>query len=154
MEQVKEAVKEEGEHVLSIACRIMAGISPVSVTNSQTHQPFPTPSPFSFSGASTRRSYRPTLHHSNLFLRFLVLLFSFISALALASPSKNGQRSASFSEYPELIYCFGVAILAFVYAAFQLFKGISEILHRGILISDMTSDYLSFVLDQASALPL
>ncbi|GMI76316.1 CASP-like protein 4A4 [Hibiscus trionum] len=150
MDQVKESMKEEKEHALAIACRIMAGISPLSVTNSQTQHPFPTPSPFSFSGSSTRRSYRPSLHHSNLFIRFLVLLFSFISALALATPSKknNRQQSRSFTEYPELIYCFSVAILAFLYAAFQLFKGISDIAHRGILISDMTSDYLSFVFDQ------
>ncbi|KAK8584283.1 hypothetical protein V6N12_068528 [Hibiscus sabdariffa] len=157
MEQVKEPMKEEREHALAIACRrIMAGISPVSLTNSQTQHPFPTPSPFSFSGSSTRQSYRPSLHHSNLFLRFLVLLFSFISALALATSStkNNRQRSPTFTEYPELIYCFSVAILAFLYAAFQLFKGISDIAHRGILISDMTSDYLSFVFDQASALPL
>ncbi|KAK8618040.1 hypothetical protein V6N13_115915 [Hibiscus sabdariffa] len=151
MEQVKEPMKEEREHALAIACRIMAGISPVSLTNSHTQHPFPTPSPFSFSGSSTRQTYRPSLHHSNLFLRFLVLLFSFISALALATSStkNNRQRSPSFTEYPELIYCFSVAILAFFYAAFQLFKGISDIAHRGILISDMTSDYLSFVSDQA-----
>ncbi|KAE8732302.1 putative UDP-glucose 4-epimerase [Hibiscus syriacus] len=88
MEHVKEAVKEEREQALAIACRIMAGISPVSGTNSQAHQPFTTPSPFSFSGASTRPSYRPSLHQSNLYLRFLVLLFSFILANdLLASPS-------------------------------------------------------------------
>ncbi|XVF13181.1 hypothetical protein REPUB_Repub08aG0186000 [Reevesia pubescens] len=127
----------------------MAGVSPVT-TNSQTQQPFPTPSPFSFSGTSTRWTSRPSIHHSNLFLRFLVLLFSFISALTLASPStkKKHQRSPSFTEYPELIYCLIVAILAFLYAAFQLFKGICDIAYRGILISDMTSDYLSFALDQ------
>lgn len=154
MEQVKEPVKEDREeqHVVAIACRIMAGVSPIAATsvNSQSQPPFPTPSPFSFSGTSTRWSSRPSVHHSNLGLRFLVLIFSFISALTLAAPSTNKkhQPSLTFTEYPELIYCFIVAILAFLYSAFQLFKGICDIAHKGILISDMTSDYLSFVLDQ------
>ncbi|KAH1106260.1 hypothetical protein J1N35_010028 [Gossypium stocksii] len=149
MEPNKEAVKEESEHVMAIACKIMAGVSPVSVANSHTQHPFPTPSPFSFSGTTTRRTYTPSIHHLNLFLRFLQLLFSFVSALTLATPPANsGQRSPSFTEYPELIYGFTVAILAFLYAAFQLFKGISDIAHRGILISDKTSDYFSFVFDQ------
>ncbi|XP_021300620.1 LOW QUALITY PROTEIN: CASP-like protein 4A4 [Herrania umbratica] len=150
MEQVKEPGKEDREHVLAMACRIMAGVSPVAAADSQTQHPFPTPSPFSFSGTSSRWSSRPPIDHSTLFLRFLLLLFSFISALSLAAPStkKKGQRPPSFTQYPELIYCFIVAILAFLYAAFQLFKGICDIAHRGILISDKTSDYLSFVLDQ------
>ncbi|KAB2018249.1 hypothetical protein ERO13_D08G198300v2 [Gossypium hirsutum] len=124
MEPHKEALKEESEHVMAIACTIMAGVSPVSVANSHTQHPFPTPSPFSFSGATTRRTCTPSIHHLNLFLRFLQLLFSFISALTLATPPANnngGQRSPSFTEYPEL---------------------------TGILISDKTSDYLSFVFDQ------
>ncbi|XP_007040155.2 PREDICTED: CASP-like protein 4A4 isoform X1 [Theobroma cacao] len=150
MDQVNEPVKEGREHVLAIACRIMAGVSPVAAANSQTQHPFPTPSPFSFSVTSSRWSSRPSIDHTTLFLRFLLLLFSFISALSLAAPStkKKDQRSPSFTEYPELIYCFIVAILAFLYAAFQLFKGICDIAHRGILISDKSSDYLSFVLDQ------
>ncbi|KAK5813280.1 hypothetical protein PVK06_028728 [Gossypium arboreum] len=150
--QIKDgAVKEESEHVMAVACTKMAGVSPVSVANSHTQHPFPTPSPFSFSGTTTRRTYTPSIHHLNLFLRFLQLLFSFISALTLATPPANnnsGQRSPSFTEYPELIYSFIVAILAFLYAALQLFKGISDIAHGGILISDKTSDYFSFVFDQ------
>ncbi|XVF51533.1 hypothetical protein PTKIN_Ptkin04bG0192400 [Pterospermum kingtungense] len=157
MEQVKEPVKGDRQHVLAIACRVMSGVSPMAAAaNSQTQPPFPTPSPFSFSGTSTRWSSRPSiLNHSNLFLRFLVLVFSFISALTLAAPSSKNkdQRSISFTQYPELIYCFIASVLAFLYAAFQLFKGICDIAHRGILISDMTSDYLSFVLDRASQLP-
>ncbi|XP_017973126.1 PREDICTED: CASP-like protein 4A4 isoform X2 [Theobroma cacao] len=123
MDQVNEPVKEGREHVLAIACRIMAGVSPVAAANSQTQHPFPTPSPFSFSVTSSRWSSRPSIDHTTLFLRFLLLLFSFISALSLAAPStkKKDQRSPSFTEYPELI---------------------------GILISDKSSDYLSFVLDQ------
>ncbi|MBA0806162.1 hypothetical protein Gohar_005627 [Gossypium harknessii] len=156
MEQVDEPVKDEREqHVLAIGFRIMPGVSPVASISQSQHQPFPTPSPFSFSVASTRWSSRPLIHrHSNLFLRFSVLLFSFISALTLVTPSTNNKHhpSPSFTDYSELIYCFIVAIIALVYTAFQLFKGISDIAHRGILISDLTSDYLSFVLDQASPL--
>lgn len=107
MEQYKEAVKEESEHVMVVACTIMAGVSPVSVANSHTQHPCPTPSPFPFSGTtSTRRTYTPSIHHLDLFLRFLQLLFSSISALTLAKPSANnngGQRSPSFTEYPELM---------------------------------------------------
>lgn len=40
--------------------------------------------------------------------------------------------------------------MAFVYSAFQLFKGVCDISYRGILISDKISDYLSFILDQAN----
>lgn len=110
MEQVKEPVKEDREeqHVVAIACRIMAGVSPIAATsvNSQSQPPFPTPSPFSFSGTSTRWSSRPSVHHSNLGLRFLVLIFSFISALTLAAPSTNKkhQPSLTFTEYPELMW--------------------------------------------------
>ncbi|KAK8478744.1 hypothetical protein V6N11_066278 [Hibiscus sabdariffa] len=157
MEQVEEPVKHEREYVLAIGCRITPSGSPVAF-NSLTQlqqQPFPTPSPFSFSVASTRWSSRSSVHHSNLLLRFLVLIFSFISALTLATPAstkKKHQPSPSFTEYPELIYCFIAASTAFLYTAFQLFKGICDIAHRGILISEMASDYLSFVLDQASAI--
>lgn len=45
-------------------------------------------------------------------------------------------------------YCFIVDILAFAYSSFQLFKGICDIAHRGILIPDKISDYSSFILDQ------
>ncbi|KAK8658129.1 hypothetical protein V6N13_036341 [Hibiscus sabdariffa] len=153
MEQVEEPVKHEREYVLAIGCRITPSGSPVAF-NSLTQlqqQPFPTPSPFSFSVASTRWSSRSSVHHSNLLLRFLVLIFSFISALTLVAPAstkKKHQPSPSFTEYPELIYCFIVASTAFLYTASQLFKGICDIAHRGILISEMASDYLSFVLDQ------
>ncbi|GKU95309.1 hypothetical protein SLEP1_g8684 [Rubroshorea leprosula] len=150
MEQVKESAKEERDVIL-IACRAMAGVSPVAV-NSQAQHPFPTPSPFSFSVASTRSRWntRPSIHLSILCLSFLGLLFSFVSALSLAaaSPGKKGENSSSFTKYPELLYCFIVALLAFSYSAFQLFKGICDIAHRGMLISDKVSDYLSFILDQ------
>ncbi|XP_039022747.1 CASP-like protein 4A4 isoform X2 [Hibiscus syriacus] len=124
MEQIKESVKDEREYVLTIGCRITPADSPVAFNSQIQQQPFPTPSPFSFSVASTGWSSRSSIHHhSTLLLRFSVLLFSFISALILAAPStkKKHQPSPSFTEYPELI---------------------------GILISDMASDYVSFVLDQ------
>ncbi|CAK9170459.1 unnamed protein product [Ilex paraguariensis] len=64
----------------------------------------PTPSPFSFSVASTRWSSRPSIHLSNLLLRSLTLLFSFVSALSLAAPSPNkneGKLHHGFLAYTE-----------------------------------------------------
>ncbi|KAJ0105991.1 hypothetical protein Patl1_18710 [Pistacia atlantica] len=138
---------KEDSDVLAIACRPMANVSPVTAS-SLAHQPFPTPSPFSFSVASTGWSSRPSIHYTNLGLRFSVLLFSFVSAISLAIPSKKKNQPSSFTAYPELMYCFTVHILAFLYTSFQLFKGICDIAHRGFLISDMISDYMSFILDQ------
>ncbi|KAE9459515.1 hypothetical protein C3L33_08571, partial [Rhododendron williamsianum] len=126
-------------------------VLPTSATHSPAPPPLATPSPFSFSVASTRWSSRPSIYISSLFLRFLALIFSFASALALAVPSPKkttGKGDSSFGDYPELLYSFIVTILAFVYSAYQLFKGVSDIVYRGILISDMASDYLSFILDQ------
>ena len=45
-------------------------------------------------------------------------------------------------------YSFVASVLAFLYSAYQLFKGVCNIAHRGFLISDMASDYSSFILDQ------
>ncbi|KAK2664637.1 hypothetical protein Ddye_003211 [Dipteronia dyeriana] len=120
----------------------MAGVSPAAASNLAQQ----TPSPFSFSVASTRWSSRPSIHLSNVFLRFLALVFSFVSALSLAAVSPN--KETQFTDYPEFIYCFIVSILSFIYSVFQLFKGICDIAHRGILMSDMISDYTSFILDQ------
>ncbi|KAH8521980.1 hypothetical protein POPTR_001G102600v4 [Populus trichocarpa] len=143
-------MKQEGE-MFVVACRPMAGVSPVSA-NSQSQQPFPTPSPFSFSDAPARLSTRPPIYLSNLILRFLALVFSFVSALSLAASSskKDSPRPSSFADYSELLYCFIASVLVFVYSAFQLFKGICDIAQRGILISDMFSDYMSFILDQVA----
>ncbi|OWM72003.1 hypothetical protein CDL15_Pgr017886 [Punica granatum] len=128
----------------------MAGVSPGSFA-----QQLPTPSPFSFSVASTRWSSRPPIHLSGLYLRFLALVLSFVSALSLANPPKSkGQGGSSFDKCPELMYCFVVSIVAFVYSAFQLFKGVCDISYRGIVISDKVSDYLSFILDQAKEITL
>ncbi|XP_058222447.1 CASP-like protein 4A4 isoform X2 [Rhododendron vialii] len=142
-------MKELGGGMVAIACGSMAGILPTSATHSPAPPLLATPSPFSFSVASTRWSSRPSIYISSLFLRFLALIFSFASALALAAPSAKkttGKDDSSFSDYPELFFI--VTILAFVYSAYQLFKGVSDIAYRGILISDMASDYLSFILDQ------
>ncbi|XP_043717290.1 CASP-like protein 4A4 [Telopea speciosissima] len=112
---------------------------------------YPTPSPFTYSiGSTTTWSSTPTLHRYNLFIRSLGLLFSFVSAISLASPSPNkikGEAAFSFGHYPELRYSFGVTILASGYSASQLFKGVCDIVHKGLLISDLVSDYLSFILD-------
>ncbi|KAL9433603.1 hypothetical protein AB3S75_028434 [Citrus x aurantiifolia] len=152
-------MKQERD-VLVIACTPMASaspaaaavstVSPVIASSLTPQQTFPTPSPFSFSVASTRWSSRPSIHFFNLFLRFLALVFCFVSALSLAAPSpkKKGQQPSSFTGYPELVYSFTVDILAFAYSSFQLFKGICDIAHRGIIIPDKISDYISFILDQ------
>ncbi|XP_048140960.1 CASP-like protein 4A4 [Rhodamnia argentea] len=130
-----------------IAPPSMDGASPAAFT-----QQLPTPSPFSFSVASTRWTVVPPIQLSILFLRFLALLLSFVSALALTTPLKKiGQSPSSCGQLPELMYCFIVTVVAFVYSAFQLFKGVCDISYRGILISDRFSDYLSFILDQLVA---
>ncbi|KAK9055469.1 hypothetical protein SSX86_026552 [Deinandra increscens subsp. villosa] len=121
----------------------------------------PTPSPFSFSVASTRwSSSRPYNHIFSLVLRAMVMFFSFGSSLALAvTMSNNTQREEDhirgeddhkrgFQDYPEFVYSFMITALVFIYSAYQLFKGISDIAFRGNLISDKTSDYTSFILDQ------
>ncbi|XP_042021793.1 CASP-like protein 4A4 isoform X2 [Salvia splendens] len=107
--------------------------------------PLPTPSPFSFSVASTRWSSRPPVQTASLLLRFLALLFSFGSAFSLvALPSTNSK----LKKYPGLLYCFTANILSVIYAAYQIFKNICDIAHRGICISDKASDYISFFFDQ------
>ncbi|KAG5557870.1 hypothetical protein RHGRI_007939 [Rhododendron griersonianum] len=45
-----------------------------------------------------------------------------------------------------------IAFYVVIYSAYQLFMGVGDIAYIGILISDMASDYLSFILDQS--LPL
>ncbi|KAK1586389.1 hypothetical protein Q3G72_002104 [Acer saccharum] len=120
----------------------MAGVSPVAAS----YLPQQTPSPFSFSVASTSWSSRPSIHLSNIFLRFLALVFSFVSALSLATVSPN--KKTKFTDYPEFMYCFVVSILSFIYSCFQLFKGICDFAHTGILISDRISDITSFILDK------
>ncbi|XP_009606737.1 CASP-like protein 4A4 [Nicotiana tomentosiformis] len=137
-------------NVLMIAQRMVSDASPSSTPRSPaTQPPLPTPSPYSFSVASTRLSSRPSIHTYDLTLRSLSLLFSFISALSLAAPEGTKRKTISrFYDHPELTYCFTVSILLFIYSAFQLFKRVCDIAYRGVLISDMTSDYLSFIFDQ------
>ncbi|XP_059276119.1 CASP-like protein 4A4 isoform X1 [Lycium ferocissimum] len=141
-------------NVLMTAQRMISGASPSSPStpNSQaTQPPLPTPSPYSFSVASTRLRSRPSIYAYDLTLRSLALLFSFISALSLAAPSPSRTKRGAISRFydnPQLTYCFTVSLLAFIYSAFQLFKRVCDIAYRGVLISDMTSDYLSFILDQ------
>ncbi|GMN32264.1 hypothetical protein TIFTF001_003592 [Ficus carica] len=122
------------------------------VPNSFAQQPFPTPSPFSISIASTGWSSRPSIHLCDLLLRFLAFLFSFVSALSLViiSPKKKDKASpgSSFGDYTELLYCFTAVMLAFAYSLFQLFKGILEIADKGTLMSDKVSDFTSFIFDQ------
>ncbi|XP_004245635.1 CASP-like protein 4A4 [Solanum lycopersicum] len=141
-------MKEEG-NVMVTAQTIISGASPSPTLTPQP--PLPTPSPYSFSVASTRLRSRPSIYAYDLALRSLALLFSFISALSLAVPSPTRTKRGTiskFCDYPQLTYCFSVSVLAFIYSAFQLFKRVCDIAYRGVLISDKTSDYLSFILDQ------
>ncbi|KAJ4963410.1 hypothetical protein NE237_023349 [Protea cynaroides] len=128
----------------------MAGSSPRFYSPAQSQYPTPSTPFSSYSISSTTWSPRPTLHLCNLIFRSLAFLFSSVSAISLAATSphkKKGEAMFGFSHYPELRYCFGVTILASVYSFFQLFKGLFDIVHKGLLFSDLVSDYLSFVLD-------
>ncbi|CAI9755426.1 unnamed protein product [Fraxinus pennsylvanica] len=126
----------------------MSSVSPIpSYSPAELHVPMTT-SPFSFSIAATRWSSQTPFQAANLFLRLLALVFSFGSALSLAAPSPPKTKSPSFYDDTKLRYCFIVNILTFLYAAYQLFKGICDIAHRGVFISDMVSDYISFIFDQ------
>ncbi|KAI3501240.1 hypothetical protein L1887_29104 [Cichorium endivia] len=154
---------KEGSGVLVIPRQPMAAVSPSAAYLSPA-MGVPTPSPFSYSVASSRwSSSRPSIHIFSLFLRAIVLVFSFASSLALATTmSDNNQPEVAattsdndqlkdkqgFQDYTELIYSFVVTTLVLVYSAYQLFKGICDISCRGFLISDKLSDYISFVLDQ------
>ncbi|XP_022862086.1 CASP-like protein 4A4 [Olea europaea var. sylvestris] len=134
-----------------ITCGSMSSVAPIP-SCSPAELPVPmTPSPFSFSVATIRWSSRSPFQAANLFLRLLALVFSFSSALSLAAPSPAKTmigKSPSFYDDTKLLYCFIVNILTFLYAAYQLFKGICDIAHRGVFISDMVSDYISFIFDQ------
>ncbi|KAF5729956.1 CASP-like protein [Tripterygium wilfordii] len=142
-------MKQERD-MLVIQCPPTTSVSPATRNLMAQQQQLPTPSPFSLSAVSTTWSSRPSIHFSSLFLRFLALVFSFVSATSMGAPplKKKSQQPSSFTQFSELMYCFIVSILAFIYSAFQLFKGVCDIAHRGIFISDMISDYMSFILDQ------
>lgn len=134
-----------------VTCETMAAVTS-SPTFRPHHQSLQTPSPFSISSTSaTNYTFILSFHGWNLVLRSLALVLSFVSALSMAVPSATNtaqQQSSSFTTYPELVYCFVVAILVFLYSVFQLFKGVCDISHRGLLVSDKVFDYTSFILDQ------
>ncbi|XP_058008193.1 CASP-like protein 4A4 [Hevea brasiliensis] len=98
----------------------MAGLS----ANSQSQRPFS--NAFVSLSLSLSLSVLPLqgrpldpINHSNLVLRFLALAFSFVSALSLAASSSNNNHTC-----------------------------VCDIAHRGIPISIVFSEYLSFILDQ------
>ncbi|XP_057775749.1 CASP-like protein 4A4 isoform X2 [Salvia miltiorrhiza] len=122
-------------------------VSPVAAAYSPAQPPLPTPSPFSFSVASTRWSSRPPVQTASILLRFLSLIFSFGSAFALvALPSTN----TKLKKHPELLYCFNANILTAIYSAYQIFKNICDYAQTCIFISDTASDYISFIFDQVA----
>ncbi|RZC72950.1 hypothetical protein C5167_048435 [Papaver somniferum] len=121
-----------------------------------SQEPLPTPSPFTFSVAGSTTlslSSQPAFRYANLFLRFGGFLFSFISAICLVfpSPQYRNYEPSTFLNTAELTYCFIVSILASIYSAYQLFKGVCDIAYRARFISDKMSDYSSFILDQLVA---
>ncbi|XP_065858211.1 CASP-like protein 4A4 [Euphorbia lathyris] len=131
---------------------VVASSTPMA---SSAQSPYPTPSPFSFSVTSSRWSSRPPIDRTTLVLRSFAFLLSFLSAVLLASSASSNKNHHhqdhlpyNFTRCTKLMYCFVVYILVFVYSAFQLFKGVCDIAHRGILISDHVSDYSTFILDQ------
>ncbi|CAH8348323.1 unnamed protein product [Eruca vesicaria subsp. sativa] len=150
-------MKEHKDHVVVIT---YGPSSEGSVTASPiSHQTpsVPTPSPFAYSvtpSASRFSSRRASVHVPGLVLRFITLVLCFVSAVSLAvnvhrpSQRHHTQSSSSFASYPELLYCFGVAVIGLVYTSLQTFKGVCDITHRGVIISEPLSDYISFILDQ------
>ncbi|KAI3964236.1 hypothetical protein MKX01_026381 [Papaver californicum] len=111
----------------------MAGESP-RIIFYPSQEPLPTPSPFTFSVAGSTTlslSSQPAFRYANLFLRFAGLLF--------------------FFHLCNVLYCFIVSILASIYSAYQLFKGVCDIAYRARFVSDNISDYSSFILDQLVA---
>ncbi|KAG7557473.1 Casparian strip membrane protein domain [Arabidopsis suecica] len=145
-------MKELKDHVVVITY----GPSEGSVTASPVSQQTPSLFAYSITPSTSRfSSRRASVHVIGLVLRFITLVLCFVSALSLAvnvhRPSRRHltQNSSSFASYPELLYCFGVAVTGFVYTCLQTFKGVCDITHRGILISEPLSDYISFIFDQA-----
>ncbi|MFS7934285.1 putative casparian strip membrane protein [Helianthus anomalus] len=144
----------DGSGVLAVPRQPVVVVSP-SAAYSTPAMGIPTPSPFSFSVASTRwSSSRPYNHVFGLVLRAMMMAFSFGSSLALAvTMSNNNQEDhdkQGFQHHPELVYSLIITTAVFVYSVYQLFKGIFDIADKGIVISDKTSDYTSFILDQVN----
>ncbi|KAJ9549955.1 hypothetical protein OSB04_022498 [Centaurea solstitialis] len=143
---------------------MMAVVSPSAAAAAAYTSPVvavPTPSPFSFSVASTRwSSSRPSIRISSLFLRGMVVVFSFASSMALALTMSNKDLHEDdpklleyqrFQKYPEFVYSIVVTTSVSVYSGYQLYKGVSDIADRGSFISNKTSDHISFVLDQLAS---
>lgn len=89
------------------ACKEANDGLPKAADNTAQH-PFPTPSPFSISIASAAGwTSRPsTINFWGLLLRFLALIFSFVSALSLVvmkSSKDKDKAPSSFSDYPQLL---------------------------------------------------
>ncbi|KAI7744817.1 hypothetical protein M8C21_020957 [Ambrosia artemisiifolia] len=151
--QPRKGEMNDGSGVLVVPRQPVVAVSPSAAYSSTPAMGIPTPSPFSFSVASTRwSSSRPYNHVFGLVLRALMMAFSFGSSLALAvTMSNNSQLDSNkqgFQHHPELVYSFIITSLAFIYSTYQLFKGIWDIAFNEALITDKTSDYTNFILDQ------
>ncbi|XP_010434601.1 PREDICTED: CASP-like protein 4A4 [Camelina sativa] len=150
-------MKEQKDHVVVITYGPSSEGSVTASPVSQHTASVPTPSSFAYSATpsiSRFSSRRASVHISGLVLRFITLVLCFVSALSLAvnvrRPSRRHltQNSSNFASYPELLYCFGVSVTGFAYTCLQTFKGVCDITHRGVLISEPLSDYISFIFDQ------
>ncbi|KAL8191703.1 hypothetical protein R6Q57_028434 [Mikania cordata] len=145
----------EGCGVVVVPRHPAVAVSPSAAYSTPPVMGIPTPSPFSFSVASTRwSSSRPYHHILNLVLRAMLMVFSFGSSLALAVTMSNNSQQESmkgFQHFPAFVYSFTVTALAFIYSTCQLFKGVFDIAFNGIFVSDKTSDYTNFIVDQLAS---
>ncbi|XP_059076212.1 CASP-like protein 4B3 isoform X2 [Cryptomeria japonica] len=78
---------------------------------------------------------------ANLLLRSAGLLFSFLSFVIMAANNQN-RPGPKFDDYEEFRYCLASAVIAFVYFAAQLGRGIYDVvwgynLFRKTLVSSM-----------------
>ncbi|CAL9203001.1 unnamed protein product [Musa hybrid cultivar] len=126
-------------------------LSPFTATTTTT------PSPYVNSSTSAAHWIsRPSLlSQLNLLLRLLGFVLSFASSLSLALPSpqkaSGSQRPFNFQHHPEFRYCIVATIIASLYCALQLFKGIWNIAFKGFIVPEKVSDYITFFWDQVVA---
>ncbi|KAD3068313.1 hypothetical protein E3N88_36193 [Mikania micrantha] len=97
----------EGCGVVAVPRHPAVAVSPSAAYSTPPAMGIPTPSPFSFSVASTRwSSSRPYHHILNLVLRAMLMVFSFGSSLALAvTMSNNSQQenNKGFQHFPAFV---------------------------------------------------
>ncbi|GLJ24232.1 hypothetical protein SUGI_0462090 [Cryptomeria japonica] len=83
-------------------------------------------------------------------LRCAALLFSFLSFVIMAS-NNQGKPGLRFSDYEEYRYSLGISVIAFLYLAVQVGKGIYDIFFGNNLFSNIVFLYIDFIGDQLLA---